>query len=315
MNSLQKLFRISTICFVTANMLRVSALGAPPVTPPAKTAKIAAPAPYCGFTSWPTNDAGLKELATTLINGWFGKIAVNDYGTGGVLDALQPNFQLLNFQGASDAATSKPRIMGLGTPSPTVSNVVATRVGDALVATCLVKSEQSIDGNAMASEAMPQLGVFQVVDGQWKMAAWASLNAPKTRQAPTAPTFAGDTTLNTEGAAMLGKFLMAQHKKDLTAFDAMLATGMQAVNCKGQKVRDDIMQGAKRATSTEPVMTDIRATRCGDLRIVTCNLAMGQTVGFTTLPADPAPFMAVLQGSGDTAKVIAVANTNKPNKM
>jgi hypothetical protein len=29
-------------------------------------------------------------------------------------------------------------------------------------------------------------------------------------------------------------------------------------------------------------------------------------------PADPAPFMAVFQGTGDSAKVIAMANTNKP---
>jgi len=35
-------------------------------------------------------------------------------------------------------------------------------------------------------------------------------------------------------------------------------------------------------------------------------------VGFPTIPADPAPFLAVFQGSGDGAKVIAIANTNKP---
>jgi hypothetical protein len=38
---------------------------------------------------------------------------------------------------------------------------------------------------------------------------------------------------------------------------------------------------------------------------------MGQKVGWATLPANPAPFLAVFQGSGDAAKVIALANTNK----
>jgi hypothetical protein len=39
---------------------------------------------------------------------------------------------------------------------------------------------------------------------------------------------------------------------------------------------------------------------------------MGQRMGFTTLPADPAPFLVVFRGTGDAAKVIATANTNKP---
>jgi hypothetical protein len=46
--------------------------------------------------------------------------------------------------------------------------------------------------------------------------------------------------------------------------------------------------------------------------VVTCTLTMGQKIGWTKLPADPAPFMAVFQGTGDAAKVIAMANTNKP---
>jgi hypothetical protein len=39
---------------------------------------------------------------------------------------------------------------------------------------------------------------------------------------------------------------------------------------------------------------------------------MGQKVGMETLPADPAPFMAVFQGTAASAKVIALANTNRP---
>ena len=111
---------------------------------------------------------------------------------------------------------------------------------------------------------------------------------------------------------MVMKFLQAQHAKEIDAFDAMIADGMQFVNFKGQKLRADMVKGAKMATTDSPAITDTRTTRCGTLTVVTCNLAMGQKIGFTTLPASPAPFMVVFQGEGDAAKVIAIANTNKP---
>ena len=111
---------------------------------------------------------------------------------------------------------------------------------------------------------------------------------------------------------MLAKFLKFQQTKDMKPFDAMLADGMQVVNFKGQLVRADLIKGASRAKTQPAVITDARATRCGDLTVVSCNLSMGQTVGFTSLPADSVPFIAVFQGTGDTAKVIAIGNTNKP---
>ena len=258
---------------------------------------------------WPADEAGLNALAAKLINGWFQQITDKDMK--GVMAAMQPTFQVITFEGGFDPATSMSHISNLGTTAPKVSDVIATRVGDALVATCLVKADQEMNGKKLSSDAMPRLGVWQIVDGAWKMAAWASLNSPSPRPAPIAPAFAGDAALNTQGAALLTKLLMAQHKKDLPTFDAMLATGMQVVNFKGQKVRDDMIKGAKMATTELPVIADARATKCGDLLVVTCNLTMGQKVGWATLPANPAPFLAVFQGSGDAAKVIALANTNK----
>ena len=274
-----------------------------PASPAAATS--AAPA-----ASWPANESGLNALAEKLVNGWFQQITDKDMK--GVMAAIQPNFQVITFEGLFDPATSLGHNTILGTKSPIVSKVIATRVGDALVVTCLVKADQEMDGKKLSTDAMPRLGVWQIVDGVWKMAAWASLSSPSPRPAPKAPAFASDATMNAQGAAMLTKFLMAQHKKELTAFDAMLATGMQIVNFKGQLGREDMMNGAKRATTELPTLADTRATKCGDLLVVTCNLTMGQKVAFTTIPADPAPFMAVFQGSGDAAKVIAIANTNKP---
>ncbi len=261
--------------------------------------------------TWPTDQAGLTKLASTLINGWFAKIAAND--PAGIAQYMQPHVQVVDFQGCADLAQSLEKIKGLASKSPSkASDVVATRVGDSLVTTCLIAVEQTVDGKKLPSSAAARIGVWQIVNGSWQMAAWGSLHMPEVRPAPSAPTFAGDATLNAEGAAMLTKFLTAQQTKNMDAFDGMLADGMQVVNFKGQKVRADMVKGASMAKTQPPIIADARTTRCGDLTIVTCNLTMGQSIAFNTLPADPAPFLAVFQGSGDSAKVIAIANTNKP---
>jgi hypothetical protein len=92
----------------------------------------------------------------------------------------------------------------------------------------------------------------------------------------------------------------------------MLADGMQVINFRGQKAKEDLVKGASRVKADAAVLADVRATRCNELLVVTCNLTMGQKMGFTALPADPAPFLAVFHGTGDAVKVIAMANTNKP---
>ncbi len=271
----------------------------------------AAPATPATPAAWPTDQAGLTTLASTLINGWFAKIAAND--PAGITQYMQPNIQVVDFQGSTDLAQTLEKIKGLASKSPSKStDVIATRVGDALVTTCLLAVNQSFDGKKLPSTPAARIGVWQIVNGSWQIAAWGSLNMPEIRPAPSAPTFAGDAALNAEGAALLAKFLAAQQTKNMTAFDAMLAEGMQVVNFKGQKLRADMVKGASMAKTQPPVIADARTTRCGDLTIVTCNLAMGQSIAFNTLPADPAPFLAVFQGSGDAAKVIAIANTNKP---
>lgn len=260
--------------------------------------------------TWPKNEAGLTALATSLVTNWVAMIAASDVPA--IESCMQPCIQVVTFSGAVDRAGNLVLLKSLVSKAPTVSAVIATRVGDALVTTCLVSITQTLDGKSLTNSEVPRIGVWQIVDGGWKLAAWATLNMPEVRPAPSAPAFAGDPTLNAEGAAMVTKFLTAQHAKDMPAFEAMLADGMQVVNFKGQKVRADMIKGAKAATTSAPVVADARTTRCGDLTIVTCNLSMSQKVAFNTLPADPAPFLAVLQGSGSSAKVIALANTNKP---
>ena len=271
-------------------------------TPPA-----AAPAPAI---AWPKDEAGLNTLATGLLDGWFQKMVAKDRAA--IEAGMQANFQRINFEGAFDRTAEVAAITALGVTAPTVSGVRATRVGDALVVTCLVKAGESVGGKKLPSEPAPRLAVWQQVEGAWRLAAWASLEMPAVRPAPTAPRFAGDAALNATGSALLSKFLTAQHAKDLPTFDGMLAEGFQVVNFKGQKERADMIRGAKVATTEAPVLADARTTQCGDLMIVTCTLTMGQKVGWDTVPADPAPFLAVFQGSGAATKVIALANTNKP---
>jgi len=280
---------------------------------------------FAQAAAWPNDQAGLNALAKTLVNGFFTTIAAKDWTTLELL--LQPNFQRVNFQGSFDRAGEIAQTKGLNLKSPTISDVIATRIGDALVVTCAVLSSELAAGDQLPVQATLRLGVWQIVNGaaatasptpatsptsSWQLAAWASLNMPDVRPAPGAPSFAGDSTLNAEGAALLQKFLTAQQTKKMDLFDGMLAEGMQVVNFKGQKARADMIRGAKAAKTQPPVIADARATRCGDLTIVTCNLTMGQSIAFTTLPADPAPFMAIFQGTGDAAKVIGLANTNKP---
>ena len=283
----------------------VAALALVPAPQGAPPAASVPPPPAAA--AWPADDAGLSALATRLVNDWMSRT------TAPALEAaMQPCFQFVSFQGACDRAGSAQRLAAMGAGSPKVSNVVATRVGDALVVTCLVALTQTADGKSLPADAAPRLGVWQMADGAWKLAAWASLNMPEVRPAPASPAFAGDAAVSAEGAAMVTRFLGTQHRKELPAFEAMLADGLQVINFKGQKVRKDIERGAEAATIDEPKVADARAARCGDLTVVTCTLTMGQKIGWTKLPADPAPFMAVFQGTGDAAKVIAMANTNKP---
>ena len=268
------------------------------------------PAPAPATPAWPADAAGLTALGTELANQW---VTARSAGVPEATGALmQPGFQLVTFRGAADKVSGSSRLVGVKTSESRVTNVVATRTGDALVVTYLVTGSITVEGKAMPDAPMPRLAVWQPTDAGWRLAALASLVMPKERPETTPPAFAGDAALNAEGQAMLTKFLGAQQRKDMKSFELMLADGLQAVNFKGQKVRADLIQGAQHATTQPPQINDARATRSGDLTIVSCNLGMEQKIGFTTLPGTPVPFLAVFQGTGDDAKVIAIANTNRP---
>ncbi len=290
-------FRIATILGASCLGLGAAPQSTSTSTPPSPAA-----------AAWPANDAGLAALATNLLNDWVARTSAP-----ALESAMLPCFQMVNFRGASDRAGAAKALAELGDAKPKVSDVIATRVGDALVVTCMLSVAEMADGKPLPTAPSPRIGVWQQSEGAWKLAAWGSLNMPASRPAPAAPAFPGQDPLNTEGAKMVGALLGAQHARKLDVFGKMLADGMQVINFKGQKVRKDLEQGARAATIDEPKITDARATRCGELTVVTCTLTMGQKIGFTSLPADPAPFMAVFRGTGDAATVIAMANTNKPN--
>ena len=278
------------------------AQGAPAAAPPA--AKAAEPAP------WPKDAAALDSLGAKLVEDFFRRIVAKDWAA---IDAASlPTLQRIGFEGAFDRASNLESLKELGMTAANVTELHATRAGDALVVTCQVQADSTRDGQKLPKSAASRLGVWQWSDGAWRMAAWAALNMPAVRPVPGKPRFAGDEALNKEGAEMVSCFLGAQHRKELEAFDGMLTEGVQVVNFKGQKLRADMIKGAKYATCEAPSIVDARATRTGAITVVTCNLSMAQKVGMESLPADPAPFMAVFQGTGASAKVIALANTNRP---
>ena len=281
-----------------------AATQSPPVpAAPAVPAAAALPA-------WPADDASRNALGASLVTQWMGAIAAADVAA--VDRMMQPGFQRIGFDGAVGHAQQLEAVKEMGAKDPKVTDVVATRVGDALVVTCQVSVTQTLAGSQLDAAPACRLGVWQPAPGGWKLAAWASLHMPAARPAPGAPRVTADESASKEGAAMVRRFLDAQRTKDLAPFDAMIAEGMQVVNFKGQKAKADIVKGASHATTTEPVIADARATACGGLTVVTCTLTMGQKIGWTSLPADPAPFLCVFEGTGDGAKVVAMANTNKP---
>ena len=273
---------------------------------PSKPQAVQAPA----APAWPSDAAGLTALGTDLLSKWMGAIASGDAAA--VSGMMQPGFLRVGFDGTVGHAEQLEAVKAMGAKNPKVTDVVATRVGDALVVTCQVSVTQTVGGKALDATPACRLGVWQPAAGGWKLAAWATLNMPQPRPAPGAPRAAAGEAMGAQGAAMVKRFLDAQRAKDLAPFDAMLADGMQVVNFKGQKQKADLEKGASHATTTEPVIADARATKCGPLTVVACTLTMGQKIGWTTLPADPAPFLCVFAGEGDAAKVIAMANTNRP---
>jgi hypothetical protein len=291
----------------SARLLGDASQAAPAPAP--KPAQVAAEAKQPA-AEWPADQKGLDALAAKLVMGWMTTAGSADAAA--IEGALAPCFQRISFEGAFDRAGEAEQLKSIAPKSAKITGVVATRAGDALVVTCLMSVTETVAGKTAQSEEQPRLGVWTVADGSWQLIAWATFNMPSPRPAPGAPRFAGDAALNAEGESMLKRFLSAQHAKDMTAFEAMLADGMQVINFKGQKTGADIIKGAANATTDAPALADTRTTRCGDLTIVTCNLTMGQKVGWSTLPADPAPFLAVFRGIGDGAKVIALANTNRP---
>jgi ketosteroid isomerase-like protein len=281
-----------------------AATQSPPVpAAPAVPAAAALPA-------WPADDASRNALGASLVTQWMDAIAAADVAA--VDRMMQPGFQRIGFDGAVGHAQQLEAVKAMGAKDPKVTDVIATRVGDALVVTCQVSVTQTLAGSQLDAAPACRLGVWQPAPGGWRLAAWASLHMPAARPAPGAPRVTADEAASNDGAAMVRRFLDAQRAKDLAPFDAMIAEGMQVVNFKGQKAKADIVKGASHATTTEPVIADARATACGGLTVVTCTLTMGQKIGFTSLPADPAPFLCVFEGTGAGAKVVAMANTNRP---
>ena len=128
--------------------------------------------------SWPSDSSGLTALATQLVNAWYAKVTAQD--ADGAKALMQSRFQWMNFQGALDRTGMLAAIKAGSTASASVSGVIATRVGDALVVSCQVSAQETIGGVTLPTDAAPRLSVWQWVDGAWRMSALGSMNIPST---------------------------------------------------------------------------------------------------------------------------------------
>lgn len=263
-------------------------------------------------TQWPTSDQEITELGRSLVNCYAAMIVGQQWDR--LEQFLAPCDQSVRFNGASDRSANIEAIKKLNLKPPTVTEIHGTRVGDVLIVASMMIADEMVAGQRLPTDPRGRLGAFAVVDGSWKLLAWANLNSPSPRPAPGSPSFSGDSALNSQAGDLVTKFVTAQYQKDWATFDAMLSPGLQVVNFNGVHNLDKIRDGSRRAEITAaPTVTDARGTACGDCLIATCNLSLPQKVGvFSSLPADPAPFLAVFVRSGDAWQVAGLANTNRP---
>ena len=97
---------------------------------------------------WPTNDSGLKAWGETLTKAGFAKIVAKDWAA--VEGQLHPSFQRINFEGAFDRAAEIAEIKALAVGAPTFNTFHATRVGEALVVTCMTAVREENKENPKA---------------------------------------------------------------------------------------------------------------------------------------------------------------------
>lgn len=268
------------------------------------------PAPADGLPAWPTDAAGIDALGKSCMWQWVHGMAAADAAA--LERLLHPGFQLLEADGARDRATVLKELKGTGKRELKVTGERVTRAADAVVVTWQMSVAPAEGAPVGSVEPSCRLAVFVPTPLGWQAAAVASLDMPSPRPAPGEPRVAADAALDGEGESKVLGFLRAQRAKDLKPFDSMMSPDLQVINFRGQKAKPDLVEGASKVKADDPKVAAARASRCGKVLVVTCNLSMGQRIGFTSLPADPAPFLAVFHDAGQSQQVIAIANTNRP---
>jgi hypothetical protein len=294
--------KTAAIACIGSLLLAAPAVAQAPAAPPA--------APADGLPAWPTDAAGIDALGKSCMWRWVHGMASADAAS--LERLLHPGFQLLQADGARDRATVLKELKGTGKRELKVTGEKVTRAADAVVVTWQMAVAPAEGAPAGSAEPSCRLAVFVPTPQGWQAAAVASLEMPSPRPAPGEPRIAANSALDGEGESKVLAFLRAQRAKDLKAFDSMMSPDLQVVNFRGQKAKPDLVEGASKVKADEPKVSAARASRCGKALVVTCNLSMGQRIGFTTLPADPAPFLAVFHDAGQSEQVIAIANTNRP---
>lgn len=138
------------------------------VSPPAQAGSLT-PAVH-GVTTAVDNDALGERLSEKFLS------LLKSKDRDGLKNFLSPAFQLqrVNGVGTAKAAYLKD-LPSIG--EFVVSNVVATRTGDTLVARYLANVEGVVDGQAYSPGVAPRISTFQRSGGRWQLVSHANFNA------------------------------------------------------------------------------------------------------------------------------------------
>lgn len=255
---------------------------------------------------WPGDAAALERLGTRLVQDWMEAVSAKDEAR--LERIMRPCFQRMSFEGAFDRAAEIAKIKTLDAKDAKVTDVVATRSGDALVVTCRIAvSEGKLD---LAPSW--RLGVWQPESDGWGLACWATLHMPSERIAPSAPRVAENAALDAEGRALVTRLLRVEQSRDTKGFGELVAPGAQALDFSGRKPRERWVEGISSEVAEQALVSDARATTCGGVTVVTCTVAMARQFAALKIPAEPAPMLVVFSGSKGSERVIASADAGRP---
>lgn len=268
----------------------------------------------------PSASATVSETTVTLAEDgadtFFSLLLRDD--TEGLAEFLSPGFQIARADGSTadkEAYLQNPADVG----AYRLTDFFVTEAGDALVARYLVTATERIDTQLYSSDPRQRLSVF-VRDGDTvTLLAHANLNTPENptaeEPAETEPPANSVATSDPADVAIAEEtqnaFFSALVDGDGEALEELLSPAFQLVRADGSSATKD-QYLANPAVMDSFELTDFVTTREGDLIVARFLGATEETIDGQTYSNEPAPRFAVMQQEGDSWRIIAQVNFNRP---